>query len=77
MQAALLFNIGAILAQDGANCDKSTDGGIRGAAKRFQVRGRSLLDFEGSIIIASSLTNPQDTNSLQEPPWNLLEGIAW
>lgn len=36
-KAAVLFNIGAILSQQALQCDRTSDQGVKDAAKKFQV----------------------------------------
>ena len=46
VQAALLFNLGAVATQEALTYDTSTDAGLKAAAKRFQVLRRYLLSSD-------------------------------
>lgn len=37
-KAAILFNLGAVASQLGLQCDRTSEDGVKEAAKRFQVR---------------------------------------
>ena len=63
-KAAILFNLAAVLTQQGLGYDRSTDSGLKDAARKFQVPFSILLPFltcmsqQGSDHYAADLHTP-------------------